>query len=366
MIKRIQQMVSLLFLSVVFISTIMAQGDQQSRKLPLIPFNTNFWNYWDHHWTMWLPEHPIYEMIELSSYDNPHDTSYKLLRVIFTEREGNKKQYFYLNDQEAVNRSRANAYYRDIKYRTEGNYGEPLNLYMEFKDKDDHLIQWSVEFEPDKALEKKKSELTPSIHSVGGILLFLLRDQSVDTPRGKLLIDGTDYSFKGDPKTTKERYRSWYNHNVYSAVIVFGKSRFEYIDGRISNTWGREFQKHKDGSNIFVSNLLGYENEIRFKTDKLGQILTYSNVSLGHTFRFDFNPALPTIASARNGQRIGYSVSFDEFKNLMQGIVQVKRETGTILLEWQPQNPDWAKERIFQSVITFDGKGYNLDVAEKR
>ena len=363
--RQITRIATLLAVSLLSVAPISAQDMRPWQTSPLIPFNTNFWNYWDHHWLMWLPEHPVYEAIELSSYDNPEDPDYKLIRVFLTEREGNKTQYFYLNDKEAVRRSRANAYYRDIRYRTEGKFGEPLDLYVEFRDKDDQLVQWSVHFEPGQQLRQREG-LTPSIHSVGSILLFLLRDQTVDTPHGTFAMGGTDYSFKGDPKTTEVRYRSWYNHNVYSAVIVFGSSRFDYGEGRISNSWDREFQQLPGDGNVYVSNPLGYENEIRFETNDQGEIRTYSNISFGHSFRFDFDPALPTIASARSGQRIGYSVSFDEFKHLVRGEITVKREMNTLLLNWQHAEPDWARERPFESLIIPDGEGYDLRVNENR
>ena len=347
---------------VFFRSTLFAQDN----NMPVIPFNTNFWNYWDHHWMMWLPEHPVYESIELSSYDNPQDPEYKLIRVFLTERAGNKQQYFYLNDQEAVNRSRANAFYRDIKYRTEGEYGRPLNLYVEFQDKDSRLIQWSVKFEADQRLRAGIKELTPSIHSVGWIFLFLYRDQTVDTPKGRFLINGVDYSFKGNPETTTKRYRSWYNHNVYSAVIVFGNSRFAYADDAITNSWGREFRRHPEHKNLYVSKPLGYQNRIEFETNVRGGIQTYRNISMGHTFRFDFEPSLPTMKTAQHNQRIRYTVSFDEFKDLLQGEMTVDKHADFLSLNWQHKSPDWAIDRAFQSKITFDSSGYELQVTEKK
>ena len=36
----------------------------------LLPINTNF-SYWDHHWIMWIPQHPVYEAVEVLSLDSP-------------------------------------------------------------------------------------------------------------------------------------------------------------------------------------------------------------------------------------------------------------------------------------------------------
>ena len=348
------------------VGVFLMSGNQsiQDPDHPLVPFYTNFWSYWDHHWMTWLPEHPVYEAIEVSTYDNPRDPDYKLIRVFLTEREGDKRQYFYLNNEEAVERSRANAFYREIKYRTEGAFGEPLNLYLEFRDKDDQLVEWSIEFEPGQQLRKNTGGLTPSIHSVGYILLFMLRDKTADTPDGRFVMGGVDYSFKGDPETTTESYRSWYNHNYYSAVIVFGHQRHDYENGAITNTWGRSFRTSNEDPNTYVSNPLGHGNRIRIETNDRGEIQTYRHVSLGHSLRFDFDPALPTISSATSGQRIRYSVSFDDFRELMLGEVSVSERGDTLALRWQPSHPDWALDRPFESLILPDSSGYDLSVGE--
>ena len=81
-----------------------------TRKYPVIPFNTNFWNYWDHYWATWLDDHPKYEMIEVTTYDNPKSPNYKLVRVFLSEKSGSKLQYYYLNDSIDIKRSLANSF----------------------------------------------------------------------------------------------------------------------------------------------------------------------------------------------------------------------------------------------------------------
>jgi hypothetical protein len=94
----------------------------------VVPLNTNFWSYWTHYWTTWLPDHPVYEMIELTAYENPEDPADYLVRVFLTEREGRKQQYFYLNDEDEVRRTRANAYFRQIMYRRSGPESGPSQV----------------------------------------------------------------------------------------------------------------------------------------------------------------------------------------------------------------------------------------------
>jgi hypothetical protein len=148
-------------------------------------------------------------------------------------------------------------------------------------------------------------------------------------------------------------------------VIVFGSLRYDYEENAVSNTWGRSYRPSPEDPNIYVSNPLGRGNEIRIETNGRGEIHTYQNISLGRSLRFDFDPPLPAISSARPGQRIAYSVSFDDFRDLMTGHVTVSSRRDTTALMWQPTHPQWALDRPFESLIVPDEGGYDLTVRER-
>ncbi len=354
--------VLLLIPASLFAQTIAESTEQNERDYPLIPFNTNFWNYWDHYWMTWLDEHPVYEAIELTCFDNPQNPDYKLIRVFLSEKTGNKKQYFYLNDSVAVERSRANSFFRDIAYRRRGKVNEPQNLYIEFIDKDDKLVQWNITFDSDKKLRKHQGGLTSSIHSVGYILLYHLRMNTSSTYNDEVLIDKIDYAFK-ENQSDIEGKQSWYNKDIYSAVVIFGTLNFEIEKGIISNNWGRVFKPTKNNG-LYRSNSLGRENFIEFEVDEANQLKYYQQISFGHSFKFSFNPPLPNMITAKNGQIIDYSVSFDDNENLMFGKISIEKRNDQILLNWKNQDPEWARNRPFQSILTFNEKGYKLTTSE--
>lgn len=336
---------------------------ETTKSYPLIPFNTNFWNYWDHYWTTWLDSHPKYEAIELTAFDNPKNPDYKLVRVFLSEKAGTKKQYFYLNDSTAVKRSRANTYYSDITYKKLGKKNEPKGLYVEFRDKDNELIKWTINFDDNQKLKKHTKGLTPSIHSVGYVLLYHLRLKTQSTFNDELLINGVDYTFK-ETALQKEGKRSWYNDGVYSAVVIFGGINFNIKDSIITNNWGREFKPLLENNLIYRSNRLGPENFIEFEVDSFNQIKTYQQKSFNHSFKFSFNPSLPSNLTAKNGQLINYTVSFDDNKKLMNGTIKIEKKDNDIIFYWTNKNPNWAVKRPFQSVLKLNDFGYRLITSE--
>ncbi|HEU4478471.1 MAG TPA: hypothetical protein VFR80_08125 [Pyrinomonadaceae bacterium] len=83
MIKLIQKVMSGgLFAAIIVTAAVV--GHAQSK--PLVPVNTNF-SYWDHHWIMWIPKHPLYEAVEVLSVDGATDPNERLIRVFFTEKK---------------------------------------------------------------------------------------------------------------------------------------------------------------------------------------------------------------------------------------------------------------------------------------
>jgi len=335
--------------------SIISQTSAQNKECPIIPFHTNFWNYWDHYWTTWLDDHPIYEAIELTTFDNPKDSNKPLIRVFLSEKDGEKKQYFYLNDSSAVKRSRANSFYRDITYEVKGKEDNPKSLYLSFRDKDKKEVEWKINFDKNEKLIKHEGGLTPSIHSVGYVLLLHLRKQKDSTYKESLTIDGIDYSFKNSPMALK---KSWYNKGTYSSVIVFGKNKFSLDNKGLKNNRGRYFSK-KD-ANTYVSNDIGPENYISFTVNESNEIVEYRHTSYDKSLIFSFSTPLPNYKTAEDGQITEFSVSFDDNKNLMKGEVRIMKSEEGLVFTWKPLYPEWATWRSFKSIITITDEGYDL------
>lgn len=344
----------ILMIWLILISTI-SQTNAQNKEHPIIPFHTNFWNYWDHYWTTWLDDHPVYEAIELTTFDNPKDSNEPLIRVFLSEKDGEKKQYFYLNDSSAVKRSRANSYYRDIIYKVEGKENKPQSLFLSFMDKDNKKIEWKINFDKNNELVKHEGGLTPSIHSVGYVILFHLRKQKNSTYNESLTIDGIDYSFENSPTALK---KSWYNKGTYSSVIVFGKNKFFSDNKGLKSNRGRHFVK-KD-ANTYESNEIGPENNISFKVNEANEITEYRHISYGKSLVFNFTAPLPNYKTAKDGQIIEFSVSFDDDQDLMTGEVRIMKSEEGLVFTWKPLYPEWATWRSFKSMVTMTDKGYDL------
>ena len=58
---------------------------------PVVPLVTAH-RYWDHHWFVWLPRHPVYESVEVMSIESAGGHC-RAVWVFFTEREGGKHQF---------------------------------------------------------------------------------------------------------------------------------------------------------------------------------------------------------------------------------------------------------------------------------
>jgi hypothetical protein len=342
-----------------------AHGQTQS----LLPINSNF-SFWDHHWIMWIPQHPVYEAVEVLSLDDPRDARNRLIRIFFTERGGKQVQYF--SDPTVAKNWRTEAYFRDIQYRTEGEFGKPLNLYVKFKDKDERLVELTVEIAKGESLTTAGSGLkAQGSHASDVAFLLFYNGPAVTKTTGTLLIDGKDYSaVQVQDEGVKRFYQTAYSFNAYTAVIAFGKSRYDNFEGGLRNSFNRLFKATSDSTSgkLYRSNRFGYRasDYIEVVTNSKNEILSYKHFQGEHLFKIDFNPALPNINSAQTGQQIRYQMSLDSFKNLVTGIVSIKTDEKTIIFDWQHEAPAWAKSSGFQSVVHFDSGGYDLEVATKK
>jgi len=67
------------------------------------------------------------------------------------------------------------------------------------------------------------------------------------------------------------------------------------------------------------------------------------------------------------GQSVNYRISLDNFPNLVEGIVSVRKEEKGIVLDWRHLTPAWTKDYFFQSTILLNSTGgYDLEVARKK
>ena len=366
--RRAGQYFATIAFAVICVSSALAQERQRAgANAPIIPINSNYWSYWTDYWATWLPDHPVYEMIELTAYRNPADPSDVFVRIFLTERSGRKTQYYYVNDEAEARRSRANTRYRPIEFRGSGPRGGPQNLEVRFTDKDDIPIHWTIHFDREARLRSRGAQLTPSIHSVGSVMLFALRTRTVDTHDDRVMFGSVDYAHQGAATDRTPGTRSWYNPDYYSAVFVYGRTRFTPANGALANSWGRTFSPSAGMPRTYRSNMLGPENFVEFSVDENLGVLRYAHFSRGHYLNLAFAPALPTLARARDGQRLRFTASFDGSRPLMTGdIVVRRRQPDQVIFDWIPRGPQWAVGRNFRSSVALTEDGYEVTSGEPR
>jgi hypothetical protein len=233
---------------------------------------------------------------------------------------------------------------------------------VEFTDKDSIPIEWTITFPHGATLREHGDGLTPSIHSLGAVLLLALRTRTVDTHDDQVLFAGVDYASDRAPGDPAPGTRSWHNPDYYSAILLFGQLRFQHEEGGVvSNSWGRVFSPLLDDPLTYRTNALGPDNYVEFKLDAAGRMTSYAHVSRGHSLDFTFEPALPHRLKAKDGTSVRFNASFDNRRRLMTGDVSIRHDApALVVLHWVPDEPEWALGRDFWSVIRFRESGYEL------
>ncbi|MGH9753129.1 MAG: hypothetical protein ACREA2_10125 [Blastocatellia bacterium] len=326
----------------------------ENNRQPTIPILTQF-GYWDHHWFAWLPQHPVYEAVEIMLIDSP-DAARKVIWVYFTERLGSKNQDHYLSDPELAKRWSGRPYYREIEYKILGEPGSPLGIHLGFQDKDNAPVD--LDFKPVPGGALKAAGLTRSAgHAANSIFHLFYRDKDSLLGSSSLLIEGKFV------KTAMPAYSS----GIYPIIFSYGKARFDFKDSAIVNSWGRIFIEAPKpaGGRTYQGNTSrpGWDNVIEVVTDDQSATLQYRHRDRNHFFQISFDPALPNLSSLRDGQRIKYEISLDNKARLLDGTIEVFTSGGNTALKWLHENPDWAKESRFHSNIQLrsgEYPGYDL------
>lgn len=318
---------------------------------PFVPINTSFWNAWDHYWTTWMPDHPVYEMIELTAFEDPAYGVEPLIRIILSERAGRKKQIFYLNQHEAVERSRANAYFTPIKFRHWGQTDAPHGMEVKFSLNDGTPVVWTIEFDDRAGLDEYDHESTPSIHSVGSILLFATSKRRQSTYRDSVRFGEVDYAHQGPDDDGVPGIRSWYNEDYFSAVIPFGTLRYRLLDGMLHDSWNRQFEKIENDRNRWRSQDIGPRNHVELYGTDGGGFAGLSHFSFQRSLDILVTPPLAPIDQIRAGDRHAFAVGFEDENPLMIGDVTAVRVGADVVLEWAPRKPRWALDRRMWSII---------------
>ena len=318
-----------------------------SSAVPLTSHHVHF----DHHWYVWLPRHPTYEAVEVMSVDAPHNP-YKLVWVIFTERDGEKRQHHFIDDRR-ITEYVDDFHYREIDYRRAGEAGEGQSVYASFADLDGARVEIAIDAEG-MPLGRVGAGLTDqSSHGAETVVMLFHRERNVLTERNRVAIDGRDFTFRaGDDSEGKHRFVAVYSAGIQIVVFPFGQWTFSVDEARLrDDTAGLSFDVEvRTGGVALVANLPGYRDRITIELDADGALERYRHDVGSHRMVISLDEPLPLTGSAAEATS-RFSILMDPEEPVASGrVVSEPTEAGR-RLSWTIDTPSWGLGYPFQSVI---------------
>ena len=316
-------------------------------SLPLVSYH----HYFDHQWYVWLPRHPTYEAVEVMSIDAPHNP-YRLVWVMFTEREGEKRQHHFIDDRR-ITEYVDDFHYREIDYRRAGEAGEGQSVQVSFTGLDGAGVEIAIEAES-VPLKRHDDGLTDqSGHSAEKLVMLFHRVSGALTERNSVVIDGRDFSFRaGDDPEGKHPFVATYSAGIQIVVFPFGQWSFATGETSLSDdAAGLSFDVEvRTGGVALVADLPGYRDGITIELDADGALERYRHDVGSHRMVISLDEALPLTGSAAQSTS-RFSILLDPDEPVASGrVVSEPTEAGR-RLSWTIDTPSWGLGYPFQSVI---------------
>ena len=330
--------------------------------IPLISHHVHF----DHQWYVWLPRHPTYEAVEVMSVDAPFNP-YRLVWVIFTERDGEKRQHHFMDDRR-IAEGGEDFHYREIDYRRAGGAGGGQSVYASFTDLDGARVEVEIDAEG-AALTQVGAGLTDqSGHSAGELVMLFHRERNALVERNSVTIDGQDFSFrKGDDPEGTHRFVAVYSAGIQIVVMPFGQWTFSASEARLSDdAAGLSFdvEARNEGFTL-VADLPGYQNRTTIELDAGGALQRYRHDVGSHRMVISLNEALPLTGIAPTSTS-RFSILMDPEEPVASGrVVSEPTENGR-RLSWTIDTPSWAAGYPFESLIEEQDGGMTLTISSMR
>ena len=350
---------ALLFASLAYI--LPARGS----AAPAIPLISEH-HYFDHHWYVWLPRHPIYEAVEVMAIDTP-SSPYRLIWVFFTEREGVKRQHHFISDRR-IAEGVDDFHYREIDYLRTGGLEAGQSVSVSFTDFEGASVEVEIDAE-DVPLTKFGAGLTDqSGHSADLLVLLFHRERTAVTERNRVAIGGQDFSFRaGDDPEGKHRFVAAYSAGIQIVAFPFDRWSFAYDDARlIDRAAGLSFDvKKRSGGIDLVAARPGYRNRITVELNSEGALERYRHDVSGHRMVISLDEALPLTGSGpQSASR--FSILMDPDEPVASGhVVSMPTENGR-RLSWTIDTPSWAAGYPFESLVEQQDGGLTLTIRSTR
>lgn len=324
--------------------------------VPLVSHHVHF----DHHWYVWLPRHPTYEAAEVMSIDAPHNP-YRLVWVIFTERDGEKRQHHFMDDRRiAVGDD--DFHYRAIDYRRTGGAEDGQGVHASFAALDGARVEISIDAE---GVPLTQAGLTDqSGHSAGKLVMLFHRTRGARTERNRVAIGGEDFSFRaGDDPEGTHSFVAGYSADIQIGIIPFRQWSFASSEGHLSDdAAGLSFAMEARESGIaLVANPPGYGNRVTIALDADGALERYRHDAGSHRMVIALDEAVPLTGPApRRASR--FSVLLDPDEPVASGRVVSEPTEGGRRLLWTIDTPSWAAGYPFESLVEERGGDIALTI----
>ena len=332
---------------------------------PVVPLVTTH-HYWDHHWFVWLPRHPVYESAEIMTIDTV-EIPYRAVWVFFTERDGGKRQIHFFDDRRIVE-SFAGSHYRTIDYERTGTPDRGQSVRVSLIGLDDVPIDIAIDL-ADQPLNRIGAGLTDqSGHAADILFLLFHRERNALARTNEVHIGGSDYSFRTeDDPEGKYRFKASYSAGIQIGIIPFGRWTFTRDEMRLSApAAGLSFTSaaHDAGTRLTASPP-GYRNRIAVDLDATGALTGYRHDAGTHRLGIELDAALPLADDAPQTTR-GFSVHLNPDMPVARGVVISEPMEGGRRLTWRIRSPGWAEDYPFESTIRANGSGYELTIRSLR
>ncbi|MDD9993037.1 MAG: hypothetical protein OXP75_14665 [Rhodospirillales bacterium] len=340
-------------------------GRSASGAAPAVPLVSHHVHF-DHHWYVWLPRHPTYEAVEVMSVDAPFNP-YRLVWIIFTERDGEKHQHHFMDDRR-IAEGADDFHYREIDYRRAGEAGQGQSVYASFTDLDGARVEVEIDAEGVPLTQTGAGLTNQSGHSAGELVMLFYRERTALTERNRVTIGDQDLSFRdGDDPEGMHRFVAAYSAGIQIVVMPFGEWAFSASEARLSDiAAGLSFDvEARSGAVALVANQPGYQNRITIELDGNGALERYRHDAGAHRMVISLDTAVPLTGSGpQSASR--FSVLLDPDEPVASGrVVSAPTESGR-RLSWTIDTPSWAAGYPFESLVERQDGGLMLTIRSTR
>jgi hypothetical protein len=321
------------------VRSIAAESEKSPMQHPLVPFSTVM-SHWDHHWFLWLPNHAVFESVEIASRET--DSSGRAaVWVWFTERAGTKRQIHYRNDPQLARF--VGGLYRQIDYKISGEAGRPRAVEVRFDDSEGKPVNLDVAFDPAQMLVQQGAGLTDqSGHMSDRAFLIFYRETNALAEDAHASIGGSNATFeKSEPKGPFP-FKWAYSHGITIGLIQYGTSKVMFGPGGYnpSPETGRYVRQMRWGGNVTL-------------LSERGALKEYIDRTASDDFlRVVFEPALPPCGDEIKQQLSRFSISIAAAADAIKGRVETRCGGDVHELMWHPEEPSWASRTPFRSEVS--------------